>query len=233
MKPKPKALTIVVHLAYQPDGKVDETRVHDLSRLERYRSALARYIDGFDQKKQPAGFIEAVYVKRGPYFVLSSTTVGLNDTASRLPRFHAALERASKELERRLGVADETPVQPPRKAPRSAKPVAARVSLPSLLATIRRRKPPAPCRPGFELGTVHLSHTIAENIPREALEHDAQRFLSCDWGDVDRDTTLKNNRSTRERKGPVFGVYHYRGQEYWIITDLTARKTLVALPEET
>lgn len=137
----------------------------------------------------------------------------------------------------------EAPVRPKtakakpkrRKPPGSGRYAPGVKNVGDILGDIKKRPEIKPCKSFFVRGmqTVASQGVLNAVAPRD-IDDAMRRFVQCDWGDVERQTVIANNRHTHDRRDRIYGSYQSRrsGTEFWIIASPLENTVVVLLPHE-
>lgn len=111
-------------------------------------------------------------------------------------------------------------------------------SVQAVLSQIEKRPLGKPCREGFAAGLrPFITQGVLANVAPRDVRDAYDRFVRCDWGDVDLSTTRANNRNTRAKPGAyaqIYGIYQSRrsGVTFWIVASPTEGTVTALLPNE-
>ena len=87
-------------------------------------------------------------------------------------------------------------------------------------------------QPLFPIGRLVATSNALSRLAPEDIDLAIQRHASGDWGEVDEDDRLENERSLNMGLR-LMSVYSSRdGQTFWIITEWDRSTTTVLLPED-
>lgn len=82
------------------------------------------------------------------------------------------------------------------------------------------------------LGQVVITSNAAQQLPQAEVTQAIQRHANGDWGDVDGEDRIANDRAIQDGDR-LLSVYHTaNGIKFWIITEWDRSATTVLLPED-
>ena len=86
--------------------------------------------------------------------------------------------------------------------------------------------------PCFQFGQIVATPRALEQIPNEEIMAGLKRHAQCDWGDLDAEDRIANERALAHG-GRLFSAYlSTQGVKFWIITEPDRSVTTVLLPED-
>lgn len=86
--------------------------------------------------------------------------------------------------------------------------------------------------PLFSRGILLITVGALRAIPEDNVKAALDRHIRGDWGDLDADDVLANNRAL-ELGGRLFSAYKSAtGKKFWVITEADRSQTTVLLPED-
>lgn len=86
--------------------------------------------------------------------------------------------------------------------------------------------------PGFALGQVVTTATVAESIDKITLVTALRRHASGDWGDVEEMDKLANDLALVDETRILSAYKTEEGQVFWILTEADRSATTIMLPED-
>jgi hypothetical protein len=84
----------------------------------------------------------------------------------------------------------------------------------------------------FRLGHIVATPNALQSITHEDILRGIQRHQAGDWGSLEEDDRISNDRALAGG-GRIFSAYHAaNGTKFWIITEADRSATTVLLPED-
>jgi hypothetical protein len=86
--------------------------------------------------------------------------------------------------------------------------------------------------PKFTLGQLRITPAVADAVPAHEVIKALARHSAGDWGELDRDTWVENDKAL-SKGGRLLSAYQAsNGQKFWVITEADRVTTTVLLPED-
>jgi hypothetical protein len=86
--------------------------------------------------------------------------------------------------------------------------------------------------PRFQLGKLAATPGALERVPHEEIMNALERHVCGDWGTVDEQDWVANNRALFEGTRVLSAYKASEGVTFWVITEADRSSTTILLPEE-